>query len=112
MHLKAIGITLLTVACLSASAQTPSGRLSIFGSSQSLQFDDGTTRDFSEVNALLVFRTRLAEDAGGFEYALDVRETQYPSAESRNGRTRLYDAWAGGRMAGGRFRVRAAPSAA
>ena len=107
MHLKAIVLTLLTVACLNASAQATSGRLSIFGSSQNLKFGDGTTRDFSEVNALFVFRTRLAEDVDGFEYALDVRETQYPSAESRSNRTRLYDAWAGGRMAGGRFRVRA-----
>lgn len=107
MHLKAIVITLLTAACLNASAQTTSGRLSIFGSSQNLKFGDGTTRDFNEVNALLVFRTRLAEDVDGFEYALDVRETQYPSAESRGNRTRIHDAWAGGRMAGGRVRVRA-----
>lgn len=107
MYLKAIVITLLTAACLNVSAQTSSGRLSIFGSTQNLKIDDGTTRDFSEVSALVVLRTRLAEDVDGFEYELDVRETQYPSAESRTNRTRLYNAWAGGRMAGGRFRLRA-----
>lgn len=111
MQIKRIAISLLAAAFIaapevSAQAGGTTGRLTLFGSSQSLKFDDGASRDFNEVTAALVFRTRPADDTDGLEYALDVRETQYPSADSRNGRTRLYDAWAGGRMANGRLRVR------
>jgi hypothetical protein len=112
MRSGVITLTLLTILGAGAQARAQSiaqasGRLSFFGSSQTLSFDDGTSRDFQEVTAALVLHARIDETVDGLEYAIDVRETQYPSAESRKGRTRLYDAWAGGRFGDGRFRIRA-----
>ena len=112
MQLKTIAAALLAAAGVfcaegaSAQAGGTTGRFTLFGSSQSLKLDDGASRDFHELTAVLVFRTRPADDTDGLEYALDVRETEYPSAEARDRRTRVHDAWAGGRMAGGRLRVR------
>ncbi len=111
MRAQKFAILVLAATCIAAraAAQTGAsvGRLTIFGSYQSLKLDDGGTRDFSDVTTSLTFRSRLADDADGFEYAFDVRETAYPSSEGRSSRTRLYDAWAGGRMADGRVALRA-----
>lgn len=111
MHSRTIATLLVAVACLwsaeaAAQSRPPSGRLTFFGSAQSLDFHDGTTRDFSELTAAMTFRSRLGEEDGGFEYAFDARGTQYPSSNARNQRLRLYDAWAGGRMRNGRFTIR------
>ena len=108
MQAKTLAIALAVAAWLggsAASAQTV-GRLSFFGTFQRAEFDDGTTRDFTDLTTAVTFRSRLAEDRDGFEYAIDVRETAYPSSEGRDSRTRLYDAWAGGRMANGRLALR------
>ena len=103
-------IPLLAATWIAATAlgQTASsGRLTLFGSYQSARFDDGRQRDFSDITAALTYRSALAGEGNGVDYALDVRETAYPSVAGRASRTRLYDAWAGGRMAGGRLSLRA-----
>lgn len=100
---------LLTAAILIAGpafAQS-TGRLTLFGSFQHSSFDSGTSRDFSEFSTAVVYRSRIADDADGLEYALDIRSTAYPSSEERDPRTRIYDAWAGERIANGRLTLRA-----
>lgn len=105
----AISLLVATLITFTASAQTGggSGRLTFFGSFQRATFDDGSKRDFSELSASVTFRSRLAEESDGLEYAIDLRETAYPSSEGRSPRTRLYDAWGGGRTANGRLSFRA-----
>ncbi|HET8773757.1 MAG TPA: hypothetical protein VFP80_08200, partial [Thermoanaerobaculia bacterium] len=83
------------------------GRLTFFGTFQHSSFDNGTSRDFSEFSTAVVYRSQIGEDAGGLEYALDLRSTAYPSSEERDPRTRIYDAWAGGRIANGHLTLRA-----
>ncbi|MGZ5441192.1 MAG: hypothetical protein ACXW5U_09235 [Thermoanaerobaculia bacterium] len=108
MHAKTLAIGFVVAAWLGGSAASAQsvGRLSFFGTFQRAELDDGTTRDFTDITTSVTFRSRLAEDRDGFEYAIDVRETAYPSSEGRDSRTRLYDAWAGGRMANGRLALR------
>ncbi|HEX7829575.1 MAG TPA: hypothetical protein VF787_07955 [Thermoanaerobaculia bacterium] len=109
MKPRFLAVPLIVVASIfacGASAQPGgSGRLSLFGSGQTLKFDDGTSRDFTEFTAAISYRTLLREDDDGFEYSLDARGTEY-SSSARTRRTRLYDAWIGGRMAGGRLTIR------
>jgi hypothetical protein len=111
MHPRTFAIPLIVAASIFAcgvSAQPggSTGRLTLFGSGQTLKFEDGTTRDLTEFTAMMSVRTRLHEDEDGLEYSVDVRGTEYPSSDARNRRTRLYDAWVGGRMAGGRLTLR------
>lgn len=111
MHSRTLAIALIIAAAIfastvSAQSAGSTGRLTLFGSGQTLKFDDGTSRDFTEFTAAMTLRTRLRDDEAGLEYALDVRGTQYPSSEDRPGRTRLYDAWVGGRTANGRLTLR------
>lgn len=105
MHPKTLALAAVLLLSIS-SAYAQNGRLTLFGSFQSAQFDDGTTRDFNEITALVRLRSDVVEDREGVEYAIDVRGTAYPSSEGRAQRTRLYDAWAGGKLAGGRLALR------
>ncbi|HSP33506.1 MAG TPA: hypothetical protein VLU46_04225 [Thermoanaerobaculia bacterium] len=98
----------VTLALPVASAQTPgSGRLSLFGTSQRTDLSGGDTRDFGEMTAALTLRYEVPDNRDTFEYALDVRQSAYQSTPGRPSRTRLYDAWLGGRIAGGRLALRA-----
>lgn len=110
MYPRTIAIILVAVAMygseVAAQSHSPAGRLRFFGSAQTLNFDDGATRDFREFTVALTYRSRLGDEDSGFEYALDVRGTQYPSSNARDHRTRLYDAWVGGRTRDGRFLIR------
>ncbi|HET8773536.1 MAG TPA: hypothetical protein VFP80_07085 [Thermoanaerobaculia bacterium] len=111
MHSRTIATMLVAAAWIwaaeaGAQSRPPAGRLTFFGSAQTLNLNDGTTRDFSELTAAMTFRSRLSEEDSGLEYALDVRGTQYPSSRARNQRTRLYDAWVGGRTSNGRLTIR------
>lgn len=110
MHPRTFVIPLISAVllCGVVSAQTPgsTGRLTFFGSFQTSKFDNGTTRDFSEAAVAVTFRSKLADEGEGLEYAVDVRSSAYPSSEERDPRTRVYDAWAGGRIANGRIGLR------
>lgn len=92
-----------------AEAQSASGtgRVTFFSTFQRARFDSGTTRDFSEFSTSVTLRSRLPEGVSGVEYAFNVRGSAYPSSDGRDNRTRIYDAWAGGRTAGGRLSLRA-----
>lgn len=82
-----------------------SGRISLFGVSETTTYDDGTTRDYREITSWITFHSATADD-GGFEYALDLRGSAYPSSNGRSDRKSIYDAWVGGRTAGGALKVR------
>ncbi len=97
-------LTMTLLLATTAHAQS-NGRITFFGSMQRADYGDGTTRDFSEFTAYLTLRSPEAQ-TDGLEYAFDVRGSAYPSTD-RDSRTNVYDAWAGGRMAGGRLALRA-----
>lgn len=101
--------TAILLTTLPALAQTRSGssRVSFFGSSQRATYSDGTSRAFSEFTAAVTLRSELLDGRDGVEYGCDVRNTAYPSSEGRASRQRIYDAWAGTRLAGGRLSLRA-----
>ncbi len=75
------------------------GRVSFFATVEQAKFDDGTSRDYSELTSTIRFGSR-EEEEDGFEFALDVRGSTFPSTESADSRTTIYDAWIGRRMAG------------
>lgn len=103
-----IAATAVSAAAASTQPSSTGGRVTLFGSVQRMRFDDGTTRDFNEFTSAVSLRSRLRDDtADGFEYAFDVRSTAYPSSAGRDPRTRIYDVWAGGRVANGRLTLRA-----
>ncbi len=83
-----------------------SGRFSLFGMVQNAKYDDGSTRDFSELTSWFTFRSK-DDGNDGLEFSFDVRASAYPSSEERDSRTSLYDAWIGTRMANGSVIVRA-----
>ena len=102
----AIAIALLIGSAASADESLPfGGRISLFGMTQSASYDDGRNSDFSELIGWVSVRSGTAAD-GGLEYEFDLRSSTYPSGD-RDDRTRVYDAWVGGRTAGGRFKLRA-----
>jgi hypothetical protein len=91
-----------------AQSQPRVARLSFFGSSQRADLGNGDTRDFGEATMALLLRSEIADERDAYEYALDMRQTGYQSAlQQRPSRTRVYDAWAGMKVASGRFALRA-----
>ena len=99
-------ISLLTSA-VAAQTQPRTARLSFFGSSQRADVGEGDTRNFGEASMALVLRSETGAEHDAFEYALDLRQTAYQSTVQRPSRTRIYDAWGGGRFANGRIALRA-----
>ena len=81
------------------------GRVSLFGMMQNVKYDDGTSRNFSEVTGAITIRSKTADD-GGLEYAVDARGSAYPGTEGRSSQMSLYEAWVGGRTKGGRLTFR------
>ena len=82
------------------------GQVTLFGSyQQTSRNDGGPSSTFSELSATVSVVSKPADD-GGFEYALDARGAEYPSSDQTN-RMSIYNAWVGGRFAGGRVGLRA-----
>lgn len=76
------------------------GRVTLYGQFMHTTRTDGApVADYSELTASVSLYSRPADD-GGFEYALDARGADYPSA-SRPGQFSLYAAWVGARLSGG-----------
>jgi hypothetical protein len=81
------------------------GRVSLFGMTQTVKNDDGTSRSFSEVTGAITIRSKTADD-GGLEYAVDGRGSLYPGTEGRSSQASLNEAWVGGRTKGGALTFR------
>jgi hypothetical protein len=81
------------------------GRISVFGQVLRSKNLDGTTTAYNEVNAALSIHTPPRE-TDGFEFSVDARGSEYPSVTNRDPRLTVYDAWVGGKIAGGRVAVR------
>lgn len=106
-NLSAIALAaLLAAAPVTAADGSGSGRISFFGTWQSSSPAAGESHDFSEVTTAIRFRSGAMETSG-IEYAIDLRSSAYPSSEGRDPRTRIFDAWAGGRLYDGRLALRA-----
>ena len=80
------------------------GRVSLFGMMQNVKYDDGTSRNFSEVGAGITIRSKSADD-GGVEYGVDARASTFPGT-GRDSQSTLYEAWVGGRTKGGTWNFR------
>lgn len=81
------------------------GRVSVFGQVLRSKNLDGTTTAYNELNAAVSIHTPPRE-GDGLEFSVDARGSQYPSVANRDPRLSIYDAWVGGRIAGGRVAVR------
>jgi hypothetical protein len=81
------------------------GRVTLFGQVMRSKNDNGTTTDYNELNASFSLHTP-PRDADGVEFSIDARGAQYPSVANRDPRLSVYDAWVGGRIAGGHVAVR------
>ena len=95
----------LSVAAPARAQSLPGwGRVSLFGMMQSVKYDDGTTRNFNELNGGITIKSKTA-DEGGIEYAIDARASTYPGS-GRSSQSSLYEAWVGGRTKGGVWTLR------
>ncbi len=81
------------------------GRISIFGQVLRSRSDEGATSAYNELTASFTLHTPPRE-ADGVEFSIDARGSQYPSVANRDARLSVYDAWVGGRIAGGHVAVR------
>lgn len=81
------------------------GRISVFGQVLRSTAADGATSDYNELNASVSVHTP-PRDTDGVEFSIDARGSQYPSVANRDPRLSVYDAWVGGRLAGGHVAVR------
>jgi hypothetical protein len=112
MRLGAVILAAFAGAALAAAPRAEAqstwgyGQISLFGSyQQTSRTDGGRNYTFSEISANVALASKPADD-GGWEYALDARGAEYPSSQQTN-RLSLYNAWVGGRLAGGRVGLRA-----
>ena len=81
------------------------GRVTLFGQfGQTTRTDGGPSTTFSEISALATIASKPADD-GGYEYAFDMRGSEYPSSSQTN-RVSLYNAWVGGQLTGGTAALR------
>jgi hypothetical protein len=80
-------------------------RVSFFAQGSGTSFVDGGSSSLSELTTNVAARSAQRPD-GGFEYGLDARFGAYPSAEERDPRVSIYDAFVGQRLMGGRLLVR------
>lgn len=83
------------------------GRVSLFLQGGQSRPDDGS-ETFSSNEAIATLTLRSAEEEGnGLEYGLDARGASYGAGgDDRRNRLSLWDAWVGGRFAGGKVGVR------
>lgn len=98
-----------TIAATDAAAQSsrPWGRVSFFTSaSRATSRDGGDMPGASSTEFVTTFTYRSAEtDAQAIEFGVDTRLAGY-SADDREPRVSLYEAWAGARLLDGRLRLR------
>ena len=100
------GAGLILAVRLSGESLPGWGRVSLFATAERTAFDDGTSRDYSELTSTIRFGSRETE-SDGTEFALDVRSSTFPSTQDAHARTTIYDAWIGRRMASDTLVVRA-----
>ena len=81
------------------------GRISVFGTVLRSKYDGGTSNAYNELSASVSVHTPPRE-SDGVEFSLDARGSEYPSVQNRDARLTVYDAWVGGRLAGGKVAVR------
>jgi hypothetical protein len=81
------------------------GRIAVFGQVIRSRNPDGTTAAYNELNASVTIHTPPRE-LDGVEFSIDARGSEYPSVANRDARLTVYDAWVGGRLAGGHVAVR------
>jgi hypothetical protein len=94
-----------------AAAPAPSSiprwaRVSFFAQAASTTAADGLSSSFTEI-VTNVSAQSVQHIGNGFEYGLDARFGAYPSADERNPRTSVYDAYVGQRLMDGRLLVKA-----
>ncbi len=88
-----------------ASARSmPYGRIALFGNLTQLTRSDLSKSTLSQWSAALTLHSASNVD-GGFEYAVDYRGSQYVDSDRANLNS-LYNAYVGGRTAGGVFGAR------
>lgn len=110
--LRRPAFTLVTGLALAIAAAAPAraqslpgwGRVSLFGMMQSVKYEDGTTRNFSELSGGITIRSKSADD-GGIEYGVDARASTYPGS-GRDSQSNVYEAWVGGKSKGGVWTLR------
>jgi len=93
-------------AAAASSASRPSFRLALFGNAALSSYAQGGDIFSSEIIFSLSIRPPAAAAATGLEYGVDLRTAGYPSAEERKPRVSIYEAYVGGRLAGGRLTFR------
>jgi hypothetical protein len=81
-------------------------RVSFFAQGAGTSFADGESSTFSELTTNVSARSAQRPDGSGFEYGLDARVGAYPSAEERDPRVSIYDAYVGQGLMDGRLLVR------
>jgi hypothetical protein len=81
------------------------GRVTLFGQVMRSKNDVGTTSDYNELTGSITLHTP-PRGADGVEFSIDARGSEYPSVANRDPRLTVYDAWVGGRIAGGQLAVR------
>ena len=81
------------------------GRFSLFTYFSQREPVLGEQYDFSEVVATFSLFSDPRRETR-FEFGLDTRVATYPSSDSRDERVSVYEAWAGYRGSGGRWRLR------
>ena len=80
------------------TAPRPTGRISVHVNTAGREWSDGTRQRETEIATGVTFESPRSE-AGGAEYGLDLRHTQYASG-SRPHRLSVYDGFAGVRLGG------------
>jgi hypothetical protein len=81
-------------------------RVSFFAQAASTTAADGSSSSFGEIVANVSAQS-VQHTGNGFEYGIDARLGAYPTAEERDPRTSVYDAYVGQRMMDGRLLVKA-----
>jgi len=81
------------------------GRVAVFGQVLRSKNQDGTTTAYNELTASVTLHTP-PRDSDGVDFSIDARGSEYPSVTNRDPHLTIYDAWVGGKIAGGRVAVR------
>ncbi len=103
--LAVLGALLAWGAPAAAQSGLDWGRVSLFGQVMRSGNGDGSSTAYNELNASVTLHTP-PRDQDGLEFSIDARGSQYPSVENRDPRLSIYDAWVGGKFAGGKIAVR------
>ena len=81
------------------------GRIAVFGQVLRTKNLDGTTNAYNELTGSVTVHTP-PKDADGVEFSVDARGSEYPSVSNRDPHLTVYDAWVGGKIAGGHVAMR------